>query len=169
MVERVAERSRVALDRKQWGARVGQGSVEGCPVTFVLPQTFMNLSGECVAEALRALPVADVSSDVLVILDDADLPLGRLRLRARGGHGGHRGLADVLGRLGRTDVARLRFGIGRPAQAMDTADFVLRPFDREEEPWLHTSLERAADAVECFLREGIECAMNRFNAEPERS
>ena len=98
------------------------------------------------------------------MLDDADLPFGRLRLRGSGSDGGHNGLADVLEQLGRRDVPRLRFGIGRPAVPMETADFVLARFSPEEEAALPALLDRAADAVECFLRDGLAPAMNRFNA-----
>jgi PTH1 family peptidyl-tRNA hydrolase len=130
------------------------------------PETFMNESGASVAAALRKLPVEDPPRDLLVVLDDADLPFGRLRLRAEGGDGGHRGLADVLARLGRRDVPRLRFGIGRPALPMETADFVLAAFSPEEEKALAGHLDRAAEAVEAFLLEGIAVAMNRYNAGP---
>jgi peptidyl-tRNA hydrolase, PTH1 family len=126
----------------------------------------MNESGSSVAAALGKLPVEEPSRDLLVVFDDADLPFGRLRLRAEGGDGGHRGLADVLARLGRRDVPRLRFGIGRPAIPMQTADFVLASFSPEEERALPEHLLRAALAVESFLLEGIAVAMNRFNPSP---
>src|SRR4029453_2316936 len=174
------------------------------------PQTFMNESGTSLAAALRKLPVEDPAHELLIVLDDADLPFGRLRLRAEGGDGGHRGradpmerrggggpprahglllffddadlpfgrlrlraeggdgghrgLADAIERLGRRDLPRLRFGIGRPSLPMDTSDFVLARFTKEEEVALRGHLDRAAEAVETFLTTGIEEAMNRFNA-----
>jgi PTH1 family peptidyl-tRNA hydrolase len=169
VAERLRERWRLPEPGQRFEGRFARGRVASLgdlDVGVLEPQTFMNESGACVAAALGKLPVADPAQDLLIVLDDADLPFGRLRLRAEGGDGGHRGLADVLARLGRRDVARLRFGIGRPAVPMETADFVLGAFSAEEEKSLAAHLDRAADAVEAFLREGVAAAMNRFNAGP---
>jgi PTH1 family peptidyl-tRNA hydrolase len=108
--------------------------------------------------------MADPTTDLLVAYDDVDLPFGRLRLRAGGGAGGHRGMDDVLARLGRRDLPRLRFGVGRPPPLRETTDWVLEPFTRQEEVALPGLLDRAAAAVESFVGEGIEAAMARFNA-----
>jgi peptidyl-tRNA hydrolase, PTH1 family len=168
---RVAERLRtrwgLEAPAERFGGRFARGRVAGLgglDVAVLEPETFMNESGASVTAALRKLPVEDVARDALVVLDDADLPFGRLRLRAAGGDGGHRGLADVIERLGRSDLPRLRFGIGRPALPMDTADFVLARFSPEEEAALPARLDRAAEAVEVFLTEGAAAAANRFNA-----
>src|SRR3989442_7297972 len=104
----------------------------------------MNRSGEAVAEAVAELGVADVAGDLLVVLDDVDLPFGRLRLRPAGRAGGHLGLADVIGRLARRDFARLRFGVGRPAADRETADHVLAAFTAAEQALLSERIERAA-------------------------
>jgi PTH1 family peptidyl-tRNA hydrolase len=167
LAERLRERWRLPEPGERHGGRFSRGrvaSLGGLDVGVLEPETFMNESGAAVAAALAKLPVEDPARDLLVVLDDADLPFGRLRLRAEGGDGGHRGLADVLARLGRRDVPRLRFGIGRPALPMDTADFVLARFSPEEEQALAGHLDRAAEAVEAFLGEGAAAAMNRFNA-----
>lgn len=169
--ERLRERWRLAEAGERFAGRFARGRVASLgdlDVGVLDPETFMNESGASVAEALHKLPVEDPSRDLLIAFDDADLPFGRLRLRAEGGDGGHRGLADVLARLGRRDVPRLRFGIGRPAVPMETADFVLAAFSPEEETALAGHLDRAALAVETFLLEGIGVAMNRFNAAPLR-
>ena len=162
---RVAERARIALDEERFGGRVGRGSAAGHEVCLLLPGTWMNDSGTAVAAALRGLAIED-PADLLVVLDDVDLPLGRLRLRARGSDGGHRGLADVLERLGREDVPRLRFGVGRPDQPRDTSEWVLERFRPEERAAVEEAVERAAAAVECVVAEGVAAAMNRFNASP---
>jgi len=167
VTERLRARWRLPAPDGRFDGRFARGRVEalaGLDVGVLEPETFMNESGRSVAGALRRLPVEDPATDVLVVLDDADLPFGRLRLRGSGGDGGHNGLADVLERLGRKDVPRLRFGIGRPEVPMDTADFVLGKFSADEEAALSAHLDRAADAVECFLRDGVAAAMNRFNA-----
>jgi PTH1 family peptidyl-tRNA hydrolase len=167
VTERLRERWRFDPPEERWDALFARGRVAalgGLDVGVLEPQTYMNESGGALTAALRKLPVEDVSRDVLVVLDDADLPFGRLRLRASGSDGGHRGLADVIARLGTRDVPRMRFGIGRPALPMETKDFVLARFDAEEEAALPGLLDRAAQATECFLAEGAAAAMNRFNA-----
>jgi PTH1 family peptidyl-tRNA hydrolase len=167
VVAHLRARWRLPEAEERFEARFARGrvaSLDGLDVGVLEPQTFMNESGASVAAALRRLPVADPARELLVVLDDADLPFGRLRLRASGGDGGHRGLADVLARLGTRDLARLRFGIGRPALPMDTSDFVLARFSPEEEAALPAHLDRAAEAVETFLTAGVAAAMNRFNA-----
>jgi PTH1 family peptidyl-tRNA hydrolase len=163
VLEAVAARASAALGERRFGGRFGEGLVAGERVALLAPETFMNRSGDAVAEALAALPEVEPSRDLLVVFDDADLPLGRLRLRARGSSGGHNGLADVLERLGSEEVPRLRFGIGRPASPRDTVDFVLDSFTPGEEELLALAVPRAADAVVCFVREGAAAAMNRFN------
>jgi PTH1 family peptidyl-tRNA hydrolase len=126
----------------------------------------MNRSGGAVAAAIDAHPL-DPASDLLVVYDDLDLPFGRLRLRPSGGAGGHNGLADIQARLGRSDFARLRVGIGRPpAAATDVIDYVLAPFDAGEIARLDGLLDSACDAIEAALREGVVRAMNRINAAP---
>ena len=170
VLDAVATRAGAALAARRFAGRFGAGALAGERVGLLAPETFMNRSGEAVAEALAALPVADPARELLVVLDDVDLPLGRLRLRARGSSGGHNGLADVLERLGSEDVPRLRFGIGRPTEPRDTVDFVLEPFAPGEEELLTLAVARAVEAVECFVAEGIAAAMNRFNGpwpEPE--
>jgi PTH1 family peptidyl-tRNA hydrolase len=167
VAEHLRARWRLPEPEERFDARFARGRVAalgGLDVGVLEPQTFMNASGASVAGALRRLPVEDPSREVLIVLDDADLPFGRLRLRASGGDGGHRGLADVIAHLGTRELPRLRFGIGRPALPMETADFVLARFSAEEEEALRGHLERAAEAVETFLTAGIAAAMNRFNA-----
>jgi PTH1 family peptidyl-tRNA hydrolase len=173
VVERLAERHRNALGEARFEGRFGRGRIGGDEVAILEPLGWMNASGAGVAEAVASLPVEDPARDLLVVFDDADLPFGRLRLRPGGSDGGHRGLRDVLAILGRLDVPRLRFGIGRPQQERDTAqprpkrgtvDWVLAPFSAEEERDLPALLDRAAHAIETFLAEGVAAAMNRFNA-----
>jgi PTH1 family peptidyl-tRNA hydrolase len=146
-------------------AHFGVGRIADVQVGLLLPDTWMNHSGESVAPAVAALPIADVARDLIVALDDVDLPFGRLRLRARGSDGGQRGLRSVLAALGREDVPRLRIGVGRAADpARDTRDYVLDAFSAEEDAALPALLQRASQALACFATEGIGEAMNRFNA-----
>lgn len=168
---RFAELQGFALDRERFGGRYGRARLAPAAgalldVGVLVPQTFMNLSGDAVAEALGQLPVEDPARDLLVVLDDVDLPFGRLRLRAGGGAGGHRGLAHVLERLGRSDLPRLRFGVGRSAGAQGTADHVLEAFSEQEERALPERLEAAARATLVALVRGVEAAANLFNRDP---
>ncbi len=165
-MERVAARAGAALEERAHEARVGRGRLAGEPVVLLLPETWMNHSGVAVASALEAHPEVEPSRDLLVAFDDADLPLGRIRLRGSGGDGGHRGLANVLDHLGREDVPRLRLGIGRPQSPMPTRDFVLARFAEDEHVARDAALDRAVEAVACFVEEGTTVAMNRFNAPP---
>jgi peptidyl-tRNA hydrolase, PTH1 family len=167
VLERFASDHGLALDARRFGSRFGSGRLaSGEPplaVALLAPETFMNRSGEAVAEAVAELGLSDVAGDLLVLLDDVDLPFGRLRLRPAGGAGGHRGLADVILRLARSDFARLRFGVGRPAAEQETADHVLEAFSAAERTVLPDRIERAARAAEAALRHGVAAAMNEFN------
>jgi len=148
-------------------ARVASLQLEGEPILLVEPQTFMNRSGETVERALERWPGLSPAHDLIIVYDDLDLPVGRIRLRPSGGSGGHRGLGDILDRLETRQLPRLRFGIGHPGQASGVLDWVLQPFDdSEEREILAGALGRAVDALEAVLREGLSTAMGRFNAPP---
>lgn len=168
IAECFAARHAIALDSERFGARLGRGRIAtpaGDPldVGVLEPQGFMNRSGDAVALALSKLPVEDPSRDLLVTLDDVDLPFGRLRLRAGGGAAGHKGLGHLIERLGRSDLPRLRFGIGRPLTPIDVTDWVLERFSPEQEQALAGLVASAADAIDAWLSQGLEAAMNRFN------
>jgi PTH1 family peptidyl-tRNA hydrolase len=164
VVERLAERHGIEVSSRRFEGRYGRGRIDDLDVGILEPQTYMNASGESVVEALRFLPVGELSQDLIVVYDDADLPFGRLRVRRSGGHGGHKGVEDVIALLGRKDFPRLRFGIGRPMHAMSTEGYVLQRFSPAEEEALPRCVERASEAVETLLLEGVVAAMNRFNA-----
>lgn len=163
VVERFAAVRGIALDAECFHGRFGRGRLGDLDVGVLEPLTYMNLSGDAVVAALAALPVGDPADDLLVVLDDVDLPPGRLRIRPGGGGGGHRGLTHVIERLGRSDFARLRFGVGRPPPPLDTADYVLEPFAPDEHRAVEARVAEAADAVALLLREGVRLAMNRYN------
>lgn len=169
IVERFATRHRIELSSARFRGRFGRGRALGLDVGILCPETFMNLSGQSVAEALRFLPVEDPARDLLVALDDVDLPFGRLRLRRAGGSGGHKGLQDAIEQLGTRDLPRLRFGVGRPEAGAraDTVDYVLEPFSKQEEAALPALIDAASDAIEACLVDGIDAAMNRHNRDPE--
>jgi PTH1 family peptidyl-tRNA hydrolase len=164
VAERVAARARADLSQEKFDARIGQGSMGGERVLFVLPQTYMNLSGTAVGGAARFYKVAP--SDVLVVHDELDLPFGRLQLKNGGGAGGHNGLKSILEHYGQDDFARLRFGIGKPEgpNAKErVSGHVLSGFSSGEGAELDPLLDRAADMAETWVRDGLQVAMNRHN------
>ena len=135
---------------------------------MVCPTTYMNRSGAALAPLL-ALPGFDPAHDLLILVDEVALPLGRYRLRGAGTAGGHNGLKSIEGALRRQDYARLRIGVGPvPPGLEDLADYVLGAFSREERETLEALLPGMAEAVECWVEEGIERAMNRFNRAAEK-
>ena len=129
---------------------------------FIKPNTYMNRSGRSVGEAVR-FHKSDPATDLLVIVDDVALPTGAVRVRARGGTGGHNGLADIERALGGDSYPRVRIGIGASPEFMDQADYVLGRFTEFEWSAVEPAVDCAADAVETFVREGVDAAMNRFN------
>jgi peptidyl-tRNA hydrolase, PTH1 family len=135
-------------------------------VLIVKPLTFMNLSGFAVGDLLRYFKVE--LPDLLVIVDEAQLELGRLRTRGSGSAGGHNGLKSLIEQLGTEEFARLRFGVGRGDARRDLADHVLATFDKDEQPIVAEAIARAADAADVFVSEGLGPMMNRFNRREDR-
>ncbi len=149
-------------------AHVARGQLpDGSPYALVKPWTFMNRSGGPAAGWFEALGAGDPAVDLLVVYDDLDLPPGQLRLRKKGGHGGHNGLRDVIAAFDARVFPRLRFGIGRPDPGVSVLDHVLTLFPAADLPAIEASVDRASEAVTVFLAEGMDAAMNRFNANPE--
>jgi PTH1 family peptidyl-tRNA hydrolase len=162
VIEELGARHRIAVSRSKYHSLVGQGSVSGRPCLLAIPQTYMNLSGQAVKRMLTY--TGTLPSHLVIIHDDLDLPLGRLRLRAGGSAGGHRGVASVIASLQSGDFIRLTIGIGRPPAAQPTEDFVLRRFSREERPTFLQARERAVDALESLVADGLEKTMSLFNS-----
>ena len=158
VVDAVAERWAVPLGlHSKWRAFLGQGGPQG--VALMKPQTYMNRSGEAVGAFCRYYRLKPC--EVLVVLDDLALPLGRVRLRLGGSSGGQRGLESILAHLGTREVPRLRVGID--AARGHVPDYVLSGFSREEQPVVDGAVLRAVDAVEEACRAGVDSAMNQFN------
>jgi PTH1 family peptidyl-tRNA hydrolase len=163
LADHVAARWHLGPFRRGDRAREAQGSWQSIPVRLLKPQTYMNRSGAAIAP-LKSLPQFDPSQHLLILVDDVALPMGRFRLRGAGSAGGHNGLKSVEGVLQRQDYARLRIGVGPPPPGLDDlADFVLDEFTAEEQESLTSLLDPMSEAVEVWLEEGIEKAMNRFN------
>lgn len=167
-VDRLAQRHAAgAAAKSRFHSVVLEAPVGGRACLLMKPTTYMNRSGQAVSEALRFYKL-DAAADLLVLVDDVALPCGSIRLRAGGGSGGHNGLADIQRALGTEAYPRCRIGIDPAPPMMDQADYVLGRFTAEQLALVEPALERAADAAEEFVAEGITAAMNRFNA-PERT
>jgi PTH1 family peptidyl-tRNA hydrolase len=161
--DRFADRNRLGPETEKFQGTFRRGRVAGHDVGVLKPGTFMNLSGGAVAEALRYLPVEP--GDLIAVYDEMDIPAGRLRLRKSGGHGGHNGMRSLIEHLGTSDFPRIRIGIGRPEGPRDATGHVLSRPGAEQMRVFEETLDRAAAALESILVDGIDIAMNRFNAE----
>ncbi len=163
LIDRLCIRLNARGMRLQSRAIVTSAQYEGRKLLLAKPQTYMNLSGQSIQGLAHfyKLPL----DQLLVAHDDLDLPFGTLRVRPGGGPGGQKGVASAIERLGTRDFARLRLGIGRPPGRMDPADYVLQDFSREELKLVSEILDHAADAALCFVMDGLEKTMNKYNGE----
>ncbi len=160
-IDLLAKRHHIFVKSRRNRALVGEGAIAGEKVVLAKPLTFMNLSGEAVGGLARRYRINP--EDIIVICDDVNLDLGRLRIRARGSAGGHNGLKSIIHSLGTEDFPRVRIGVGSPQHA-DMVKHVLSRFNRAERVIVKETVDEAADAIEMILTEGIEPAMNKYNA-----
>jgi PTH1 family peptidyl-tRNA hydrolase len=162
VIDILARRLAVSFRSHDGICLLGTGCVDHVQIGLVKPLTYMNESGRAASSIREHLNLR--LDELLVICDDTNLPLGKIRLRHCGSDGGHRGLSSVISHLAAIDFPRLRLGIGPPPEGQDLVDFVLEEFQSQEKPLVADMLEMAGDAVICFFRDGIESAMNRYNA-----
>lgn len=164
VVAQLAQRHQADPWKEKFEALVSDIWLDGQKVLLVLPQTYMNRSGRCVGR-LADFYQLDLQ-DLVIVCDDLNLDLGRLRWRGSGSSGGQKGLANIIVHLGTEAFPRQRIGIGRPPGRMDVVSFVLGRLRGEEKDILEHAVQRAADAVECWTRDGLPATMNRFNPDP---
>lgn len=168
-VRHIAGEHRIAFDRKQGHARTGLGTIAGKKVVLARPQTYMNSSGDSVHRLVANLKIAP--SDLIVIHDDLDLPVGKIRIRYGRSSGGHKGIDSIIANLGTRDFYRIRVGIGRPDIPDDSPadkeaaviEYVLSNFTREEQKVIDAAIPEVDKAIVCLFTEGLEAAMNRYN------
>ena len=161
-VDILAERLRIPVQKLKYKALTNTAELGGQKVLLMKPVTYMNLSGEAVRQAADFYKIPP--ERVLVISDDVSLPVGKLRIRTGGSAGGHNGLKNIIAQLGSDRFPRVKIGVGeKPHPDYDMADWVLSKFTGEDKKAIDAAILRAADAVECLLKEGPERAMNRFN------
>jgi PTH1 family peptidyl-tRNA hydrolase len=161
VIDRLATLTTIPVEDFASNALSGSGSFRGRKMILAKPTTYMNLSGLAVKSLLNKFGLS--ADQLLVVVDDLNLPVGKLRLRAGGGDGGHNGLQDLIERLGTDAFARLRVGIGSDFSRGGQSDYVLSPFDADQLPEIEAAYEKATKSIVVFVREGIERAMNTAN------
>ncbi len=165
-VNHLARKHGISLGQRNCQAQHGTGRIEGTEVVLAKPRTFMNLSGRSAGLLMRRFRAAP--ADLLVIHDDLDLALGKIRIYSDGGSGGHKGIESIVAAVGSRDFLRVRVGIGRPQPETDAVDYVLGDFSPSELAVVEETVVRVGEAVSCLLKEGLAAAMNRYNQSPAR-
>ncbi len=160
-IDRIAAAKSAKLSRRRFKGVTAEIRLAGRPAILVKPQTFYNLSGECISDLLGYFKIA--FDHLIVVHDELDLEAGRLRIKQGGGDAGNRGVRSIAESLGTTEFIRVRIGIGRPPENEESKDYLLRPMTAAERQALTPVLERAASAVEAIAEHGLKAAMNRYN------
>lgn len=163
-VTALADKYNIKINNKKFNGLIGDGFIGGEKVLLVQPQTYMNLSGECVGQIADFFKIEP--ENLIVICDDINLDTGRLRIRAKGSAGGHNGLKNIIAHLGTEAFPRIRVGVGEKTEGWDLADYVLARFSKDDEPVMREAIKNAVGAVETWISDDIGTAMNRFNINP---
>lgn len=161
VLQDLAKEGKIKIKEKRYSALIGRGKIAGVDVVLVLPQTYMNRSGDTVGDLVRE--EIGPSDDLIVICDDINMKLGRIRIKKKGSAGGHKGLESIISVLGRDDFARLRIGIATEIHKGDITRYVLAPFKRKQHKNVSHAVLLAEEALECWITKGIDVAMNKFN------
>jgi PTH1 family peptidyl-tRNA hydrolase len=165
-IDRIAGDRGIEVRNRQCRALTARAEIAGQPAVLAKPETYMNLSGLSVRELVDEHQV-DVKTDLIVIYDELDLPLGTIRIRQRGSSAGHNGMESILGALGTDEFLRIRLGIAPDRKVGDGVKYVLTPFRKAQDKVVDEILDTAAQAVEVILKDGAAAAMNRFNRKNE--
>jgi len=161
LLDRLASNLKVTFSRMRSNALTTDSLFESCKVILAKPQSYMNLSGFSVSSLVRFYKVS--IENILIVYDDVDLPLGKMRLRPFGGSAGQKGMQSIIKQLGTQDFPRMRLGIGRPPGRMETANYVLQDFNKDDREILEMVLDQAVEAALLFISSGLDDAMNKFN------
>ena len=164
-VTRLSDTLGIKLDTKRFKGLCGFGFIGTEKVVLVQPQTYMNLSGECVRAVLDFFKLTN--KDIIVVYDDISLEPGQLRLRKKGSAGGHNGIKSIIAHLGTEEFDRVKVGVGAKPEGWDLADYVLSRFSREDEPLIRDAIKEAAKACESIIIDGMDSAMNVYNRKKE--
>lgn len=167
VIDILADRIGIHVEEKKHKGLCGRGLLEGQKVVLVKPQTFMNLSGECVRAVSDFYKVSE--DQIIIVYDDISLDPGRLRVRGKGSAGGHNGIKNIIAHLGTQEFPRVKVGIGEKPKGMDLADYVLSRFSKGEWEQMEEAFKEAAEAVAVMVGQGTDAAMNRFNGGKKES
>ena len=162
VITHLSDKYNIGISKTGFKSKLGQGFIEGEKVLLMKPQTYMNLSGEAVSEAVNFYRI-DAGEEVIIIQDDIDLAPGNIRIRAKGSAGGHNGIKSIISHLGSNEFIRIKVGVGGKPEGANLADHVLSGFDRDIEPLIRKVIEVAGAAVVTIMKEGAEAAMNKYN------
>ncbi|HLB05099.1 MAG TPA: aminoacyl-tRNA hydrolase [Thermodesulfobacteriota bacterium] len=161
VADSISKANGITVNQTKFKSIIGRGAIGSEDVIIAKPQTYMNRSGESVSSLLFFYKLEP--SDCIVICDDLELPSGKIRVRGKGGHGGHNGLRSIIEQTGSQEFVRVRVGIGRPNDASVVSNYVLNPFSKDEKPLIEDAIEKASRAVEAIIADGVDAAMNKFN------
>lgn len=159
LIDKLAENLKVTVNKSKYKALIGEAQIGQEKVLLVKPQTFMNLSGEAVGSLARWYKLN--ATEIVVVYDDMDLPLGKLRIRSAGGSGGHNGMKSIISALGTEDFPRMRIGIGK--NQFNSVNHVLGKFNAEEAEGIEVAIEQTLQAVQMWVRQDINASMNKYN------
>ena len=165
-LDALADKYNIDVREKAFKGLIGKGMIEGNKVILVKPQTYMNLSGECIRQVMDYYKVDP--SEFIVIYDDISLVPGGIRIRKKGSAGGHNGIKNIIAHLGTQEFPRVRIGVGEKPARMDLADYVLSRFPKDERVLMEEAFERAGEAAVCMMNDTMEHAMNQFNKKTEK-
>jgi PTH1 family peptidyl-tRNA hydrolase len=164
----IAKKHSIPVKQIQCQSKIGKGTIAGADIILAKPRTYVNNSGNAVVSLMKKYRIT--AEDIVIIYDDMDLPVGKVRIRPNGNSGGHKGIKSIISSLGHKDFCRIKIGIGRPVidqgyeiDENDIIDYVLNNFSNEEQEKIDIALKIAADAVECIVSDGVIVAMNKYN------
>ncbi len=160
-IDLMAHLNNISVTKVKFKALIGEGNIEGCRVILVKPQTYMNLSGESIREIIEWYKIP--MKNIIIMFDDIDLELGKIRVRPKGSSGTHNGMRNIIYQIQSDEFPRVRIGIGRPPQGWDLADYVLSKFTLDERNIVNESIKNAVEAVSTLLKSGVDAAMNKYN------
>lgn len=161
VLDSLAKRLKIKIETRRYKSLLGRGRIGKQRIVLAQPLTFMNNSGVAATSLVRGLKIS--LENLVVVCDDIELPLGKIRIRKRGGSGGHKGLESIIQELGTGEFPRLRLGIGRPPRGMDPREYVLQDFTKEENLLVKEEIDKAGEALILLVREGVTSAMNKYN------
>lgn len=164
VLDRLAKKYNIKIDKFKHKALIGDGMIQDKRVLLVKPQTFMNLSGESIREIVNFYKIGQ--DHFVVVYDDTSLPVSGVRIREKGSHGGHNGIRNIIAQMGTDEFCRIKVGIGEKPNGWDLADYVLARFDKDDLPMIEQGADKAVQAAELILSQGVMDAMNRINQKP---